>query len=265
MRYRPETPWVLHGISFSIRAGERVGIVGRTGSGKSSIMAALFRLVAGDCSEGAVRLDGVDTASVGLSRLRPSLAIIPQDPTVFSGTLRSNLDPTELLGSGPEADAKMWAALEKVNLREWAERQDKKLDASVTEFGESMSVGQRQLVCLCRVLLRADKVSVLALDEASASLDHASDAALQAVIKTSFGHATHIIVAHRLHTIIDCDRILVLDNGEVAEYDTPHALLAKGQGHFAHLVGELGEEVAAELKAQAAVSAQANAARWERA
>jgi ABC-type multidrug transport system fused ATPase/permease subunit len=210
MRYRPDTPLVLHGVSFSIRAGERVGVVGRTGSGKSSVMAALFRLVTRDCKQGVVRLDGLDTDGVALSRLRPSLAIIPQDPTVFSGTLRANLDPSEVLGpASPASDAALWAALDKVNLKAWAERLDKRLDAPISEFGENLSVGQKQLVCLCRVLIRASKITVLALDEASASLDHVSDAALQKVIQENFLHATHFIVAHRLHSIIGCDRILV--------------------------------------------------------
>ena len=262
MRYRAETPEVLHGVSFAVRAGERVGIVGRTGSGKSSVMAALFRLIEARCVAGAITLDGVDTGSVGLARLRPSLAIIPQDPTVFSGTLRSNLDPSEALGSGPEADAKLWAALDKVSLKAWAARLDRGLDAPVTEFGESMSVGQRQLVCLCRVLLRAERVSVLALDEASASLDHVSDAALQAVVKEEFRRATIVCVAHRLHTIIDYDRILVLDAGEVAEFDTPAALLGKAGGHFARLVEELGEGVAGELRDKAGAAAAVNAQRW---
>jgi len=184
--------------------------VGRTGSGKSSVMAALFRLVTKDCKQGVVRLDGLDTDGVALSRLRPALAIIPQDPTVFSGTLRANLDPSEVLGpASPASDAALWAALDKVNLKAWAERLDKKLDAPISEFGENLSVGQKKLVCLCRVLIRAAKITVLALDEASASLDHVSDAALQKVIQENFLHATHFIVAHRLHSIIGCDRILV--------------------------------------------------------
>ena len=199
MRYREDTPTVLKGVSFDVRAGERVGVVGRTGSGKSSVLVSLFRLVEEKCRSGAIALDGVDTSAVGLHQLRSALAIIPQDPTVFSGTLRANLDPTESLGpgGGPAPDAALWAALEKVGLREWVERLEGGLDAPVAEFGESMSVGQRQLVCLCRVLLRADRVSLLALDEASASLDHVSDAALQRALKDSFSHATHLVVAHR--------------------------------------------------------------------
>jgi ABC-type multidrug transport system fused ATPase/permease subunit len=199
MRYREDTPEVLKGVTFDVRAGERVGVVGRTGSGKSSVLVSLFRLIEAKCHGGTVALDGVDIDGVGLKQLRSSLAIIPQDPTVFSGTLRANLDPTEALGpgGGPAPDAALWAALEKVGLKEWAARLEGGLDAPVAEFGESMSVGQRQLVCLCRVLLRADKVSLLALDEASASLDHVSDAALQKVLKENFSHATHLVVAHR--------------------------------------------------------------------
>jgi ABC-type multidrug transport system fused ATPase/permease subunit len=253
MRYREETPEVLKGVTFDVRAGERVGIVGRTGSGKSSVLVSLFRLIEQKCTAGSVALDGVDTCSVGLKQLRSALAIIPQDPTVFSGTLRANLDPTESLGpgGGPAPDAALWAALEKVGLKEWAARLEGGLDAPVAEFGESMSLGQRQLVCLCRVLLRADRVSLLALDEASASLDHVSDAALQAALRESFSHATHLVVAHRLHTIIHCDRILVLDGGAVAEFDHPHALLEKTGSIFAGLVEELGAANAASLRATA--------------
>ncbi len=197
MRYRENTPEVLHGVSFSIRAGEKVGIVGRTGSGKSSIIASLFRLIEGPCHSGSITLDGVDIDGVGLRQLRSALAIIPQEPTVFSGTLRSNLDPTENLGTGPEADAKLWAALERVGLKEAIDRLDGGLLAPVAEFGESLSVGQRQLLCLARVLLRSERTALIALDEASASLDHIADAALQRVVTESFANATLLVIAHR--------------------------------------------------------------------
>jgi ABC-type multidrug transport system fused ATPase/permease subunit len=147
----------------------------------------------------------------------------------------------------------MWDALERVGLKEVVERLPKGLDAPVAEFGESLSVGQRQLVCLARVLLRSTRTSILALDEASASLDHVSDAALQKVIKESFAHATVLIVAHRLNTIITADRILVLDSGSVVEYAHPHELLtAEKKSAFAALVDEMGPSAAAGLRAEAA-------------
>ena len=197
MRYRETTPEVLRGISFSVKAGEKIGIVGRTGSGKSSLIAALFRLIEGKCHSGVISLDGIDIDGIGLRQLRSSLAIIPQEPTVFSGSLRSNLDPTGSLGTGDVADAKLWDALARVGLKEAIERLDGGLLAPIAEFGESLSVGQRQLLCLARVLLRSNRTALIALDEASASLDHVADAALQRVIGESFAHATLLIIAHR--------------------------------------------------------------------
>lgn len=197
MRYRETTPEVLRGISFSVKAGEKIGIVGRTGSGKSSLIAALFRLTEEKCHTGAIELDGIDIDGVGLRQLRSSLAIIPQEPTVFSGSLRSNLDPTGVHGAGDAADAKLWDALDRVGLKEAIQRLDGGLLAPVAEFGESLSVGQRQLLCLARVLLRSERTALIALDEASASLDHLADAALQRVVGESFAHATLLIIAHR--------------------------------------------------------------------
>lgn len=218
-----------------------------------------FRLIESKNHSGSISLDGVDIDGVGLRQLRSSLAIIPQEPTVFSGPLRSNLDPTNALGTGADVDAKLWAALDAVGLRDVVERLDGKLDGAVAEFGESLSVGQRQLLCLARVLLRAQRTSLIALDEASASLDHVSDAALQRVIKESFAHATLVIIAHRLNTIIGCDRILCLDKGSVVEFDHPHVLLQREGSTFAALVAEMGEESAAHLRARAAESYAARA------
>lgn len=252
MRYRDDTPEVLHSISFSLHAGEKVGVVGRTGSGKSSLIASLFRLIESKNHSGRIALDNVDIDGVGLRQLRSALAIIPQEPTVFSGPLRSNLDPTAALGTGAAVDAKLWAALDAVGLRDVIERLEGGLDAPVAEFGESLSVGQRQLLCLARVLLRANRTAIVALDEASASLDHVSDAALQRVIKESFGHATLLIIAHRIHTIIGCDRVLVMNEGTVGEFAHPHELLSRKGSLFASLVDEMGEQTASHLRALAA-------------
>jgi ABC-type multidrug transport system fused ATPase/permease subunit len=254
MRYRPGTPEVLHGVNFAVAGGEKVGIVGRTGSGKSSIMVSLFRLVDEACHSGRIAVDGVDIDTLGLARLRRELAIIPQDPTLFSGTLRTNLDPTGALtavGHTPaEADAQLWSALERVGLKGVVEAMPGKLDAAVSEFGENLSVGQRQLLCLARVLLR--RCRIVLLDEATSSVDFATDQLMQASIRSSFGHCTILTIAHRLNTVINSDKVLVMDGGLAAEFDHPHVLLSRPDSAFSALVEEMGPAAAAALRAKAA-------------
>eukprot|EP01063_Lacrimia_lanifica_P027522 TRINITY_DN3875_c0_g1_i1.p1 TRINITY_DN3875_c0_g1~~TRINITY_DN3875_c0_g1_i1.p1 ORF type:complete len:1364 (+),score=450.81 TRINITY_DN3875_c0_g1_i1:40-4131(+) len=247
MRYRPALPLVLDGVSFAIPGGCKVGIVGRTGAGKSSITQVLFRLV--ELAAGAVRIDGVDTATVPLHDLRSRCSIIPQDPVLFTGTMRYNLDPFDTA----ENERVLWKALEDVQLKAAIEACDGGLDCDVSEGGRNFSVGQRQLICLARALLRQNKI--LVLDEATANVDPDTDRVIQAVIREKFAACTVLTIAHRLHTVIDADRILLLKQGRVVEFDTPDALLADEESVLSGFVRETGVESAAMLREMAAAAA----------
>ncbi|KAL3522804.1 hypothetical protein ACH5RR_015638 [Cinchona calisaya] len=231
LRYRPELPPVLHGISFKIPPSDKVGIVGRTGAGKSSMLNALFRLV--ELEKGRILIDDCDTAKFGLTDLRKVLGIIPQSPVLFSGTVRFNLDPFN-----EHNDADLWEALERAHLKDVIRRSSLGLDAEVSEAGENFSVGQRQLLSLARALLRRSKI--LVLDEATAAVDVRTDALIQKTIREEFKSCTMLIIAHRLNTIIDCDRILLLDSGRVLEYDTPEKLLQNEESAFSKMVQSTG-------------------------
>jgi len=215
MRYRDNLDLVLKGVSAEIKPKEKVGVVGRTGAGKSSIMLALFRFV--EPVEGTILIDDVDIREIGLSDLRSVLAIIPQDPILFTGTIRSNLDPTEV-----HTDHDIWGALEAVYMKETVQKLPSGLSNPVVENGENLSVGQRQLMCLGRALLRGTKI--LLMDEATASVDLETDALIQRTIREKFKNVTVITIAHRLNTILDSDRIIVMDHGKIVEFDTPQAL-----------------------------------------
>ncbi|KAG9061584.1 hypothetical protein KI688_007163 [Linnemannia hyalina] len=232
LRYRPDLPPVLRDISFSIQAGHKVGVVGRTGAGKSSLIQALFLLSELDAGSQIV-LDGVDTQTIGTADLRPHIAIIPQDPVLFEGTFRYNLDPL-----GRHKEQELWQVLETSDLKSYVQAQEGGLDAVVSAKGENLSVGQRQLVCLSRALLA--KCKIVILDEATASVDMATDVLIQRAIRSEFADATVMTIAHRINTIIDYDRILVMHDGEVAEYDTPQALLQDPHSIFSSLVNESG-------------------------
>ncbi|KAL7540817.1 hypothetical protein ACHAXR_012685 [Thalassiosira sp. AJA248-18] len=227
MRYR-DGPLVLKDITVSIKGGEKIGVVGRTGSGKSSLMNALFRITEVEADGGKILVDGVDIASIGLNPLRLSLSIIPQDPVMFSNTVRYNLDPFE-----EKSEYELWEALKKVQLAEAIAVMPGGLDEEVAEGGENFSQGQRQLLCIARSLLRKPKI--LVMDEATASIDNTTDAAIQQMIRENFSSATVLTIAHRLGTIMDSDRVLVLDDGNVAEFDSPAALISQG-GIFASMV-----------------------------
>ncbi|KAI9340135.1 P-loop containing nucleoside triphosphate hydrolase protein [Zopfochytrium polystomum] len=246
MRYAEGLPLVLKSVSLEIGAGEKVGIVGRTGSGKSSLMLALFRLI--EPCEGSIFIDGVSTTAIGLFDLRSRLSIIPQDPVLFSGTVRSNLDPF-----GKHNDLELWDSLDASGLKMAITVLDGGLDARIDTNGENLSVGQRQLMCLARALLRKPKLIVL--DECTANVDLETDYQIQMTLRTKLEGSTILTIAHRLNTVVDYDKILVLDGGRVVEYDEPANLLDPSsksyRGLFAGMVDETGDIQAAALRAAA--------------
>ncbi|KMT07545.1 hypothetical protein BVRB_6g151560 [Beta vulgaris subsp. vulgaris] len=230
VRYSPSLPMVLKGITCTIPAKLKVGVVGRTGSGKSTLIQALFRVV--EPSQGRILIDGLDVCLLGLQDLRSRLSIIPQDPTLFQGTVRFNLDPLE-----EHNDQEIWEVINKCHGLANIIRQDARLlDAPVAEDGENWSVGQRQLVCLARVLLQRRRIVVL--DEATASVDTATDNIIQKTVREETSGCTVITVAHRIPTVIDNDLVLVLDQGKIVEYDSPAELLKDSSSAFSKLVKE---------------------------
>ncbi|XP_070712711.1 ATP-binding cassette sub-family C member 10 [Pempheris klunzingeri] len=231
LAYRDGLPNALDGVSLAVRPGEKVGIVGRTGSGKSTLFLALFRMV--EINQGQILLDGLDISTVGLAQLRSSMAIIPQDPFVFSGTIRENLDPC-----GRHPDQQLLDVLDQCHLSPVVSRMGG-LDAEVGERGKSFSVGQRQLLCLARALLTQAKV--LCIDEATASVDPKTDKLLQQTIREKFQDKTVLTIAHRINTIMDCNRVLVMHAGKVVEFDSPAALCQTDHSIFHRLVGGSGE------------------------
>jgi ABC-type multidrug transport system fused ATPase/permease subunit len=284
-RYRQGLDLVVKDISFEVQPAEKVGIVGRTGAGKSSLTLALFRIIEaanshwaqashnGDedgiiptsgvsASEktkygkggfiadektlaelegvdveqigGSIWIDGVDIATVGLSRLRKNLAIIPQDPTLFAGTIRENLDPFDEL-----EDADLWEALERAHLKEQISALHGGLLFKVSQNGDNFSVGQRSLICLARALLR--KTKVLILDEATAAVDVETDELIQKTIRKEFKDRTILTIAHRIKTVMDSDKILVLEKGRVEEFEPPQVLLQRPESHFYKLAEQAGE------------------------
>ncbi len=224
MRYRPDVSLSLKGVDLAIKPGEKVGVVGRTGSGKTSLLQVLFRMV--EPEAGTVLLDGVDCSRVGLSTLRSSLTIIPQDPVLFSGTLRSNLDPYRSF-----SDEEVINALKSAKLDPQLCSQSG-LMSQVMEHGLNFSAGQRQLICLARALLKKKRARVLVLDEATSSIDIGTDELIQSVIAQSFQNTTVITIAHRQNTILNSDRVLVMDNGRVAEFGSPQELLKNPQSLY---------------------------------
>ena len=222
MRYR-DGPLVLKGVNFNVAPQEKVGIAGRTGSGKSSLMVALFRIQ--ELAGGSIFIDDVDCASVPLALLRSKLGIIPQDPVMFSSTVRFNLDPFSQY-----EDAEIWEVLRAVNMEHHVMTLPQKLEEQVAEGGDNFSAGQRQLICIARALLRKPKI--LVMDEATASVDNDTDTLIQSMVREKFVGATVLTIAHRLHTIIDYDKIMVLDSGRLVEMDSPGQLLQKEGGSF---------------------------------
>jgi len=228
MRYR-DGPLVLKELSLTVNGGEKIGVCGRTGSGKSSLMISLFRISEIEEDGGTIMIDGLNTREVGTDALRSNLSIIPQDPVMFSNTVRYNLDPFVRY-----TDEELWEALVKVRLSEVVAELPNGLSEEIAEGGENFSQGQRQLLCIARSLLRKPKI--LVMDEATASIDNETDAVIQEMIRENFADATVLTIAHRLNTIMDSDRVLVLDQGRIAELDTPDNLLAKENGLFRAMV-----------------------------
>jgi ATP-binding cassette, subfamily C (CFTR/MRP), member 1 len=277
MKYREDLDPVLHNLDFTMRPGEKTAICGRTGSGKSSMMMALFRLV--ELCEGVILIDGVDISTIGLHRLRTSMAMIPQDPILFQGTIRNNLDPFDHY-----PDTEIWNSLERVQLRDHVQSLPNALDGEVAENGgrfsvfccwigccilfffvlffrislfffnslslslENFSVGQRQLFCMARALLRSSKIVVL--DEATANIDVETDRIIQETIREECKDATVLTIAHRVGTITDYDRVLVLSAGEVVEFDAPDVLLANPESAFASMHKESGTAAAVALSTE---------------
>ncbi|KAI3842714.1 hypothetical protein MKW98_015381 [Papaver atlanticum] len=229
VRYRSNTPLVLLGISCTFEGGHKIGIVGRTGSGKTTMIGALFRLV--EPVGGKVVIDNIDISTIGLHDLRSRLGIIPQDPILFNGTVRYNLDPL-----CQHSDQEIWEVLGKCQLEEAVREKGDGLDSFVADDGSNWSMGQRQLFCLGRALLR--RCRILVLDEATASIDNATDSILQKTIRVEFASCTVITVAHRIPTVMDCTRVLGLSDGKIMEYDEPMKLMNREDSLFAKLVKE---------------------------
>uniref|UniRef100_A0A7N6APL3 Multidrug resistance-associated protein 1 n=1 Tax=Anabas testudineus TaxID=64144 RepID=A0A7N6APL3_ANATE len=230
LRYRHDLDLAIRNINITISGGEKVGIVGRTGAGKSSLTLGLFRII--ERAEGHIFIDGVDIAQLGLHELRSRITIIPQDPVVFSGSLRMNLDPFDSY-----SDDEVWRALEFSHLKNFVSSLPDKLNHECSEGGENLSVGQRQLLCLARALLR--KTKILVLDEATAAVDMETDNLIQSTIRSQFEDCTILTIAHRLNTIMDYTRVLVLEKGEIAEFDSPSNLISQ-RGAFYKMAKDAG-------------------------
>ena len=252
MKYRPETPLIISGLNLAISGGERIGIVGRTGSGKSSLLLTLLRLVEPTLTsqpydEAPISIDGVDILRIGVSDLRSQIGIVPQSPVLFSGTIRSNLDPFN-----EYTDDQIWNVLARCGMKDAVIALNKKndnckqvdgisrnenymsLSAPVAEYGNNWSQGQRQLLCLGRVLLK--KCRILLLDEATSSVDYETDSNIQRTLREDFDGCTVLIIAHRVNTIMDSDKILVMRDGKVAEYAPPQDLLSDPTSLFYNIV-----------------------------
>ncbi|XP_017777905.1 PREDICTED: probable multidrug resistance-associated protein lethal(2)03659 [Nicrophorus vespilloides] len=234
LQYAPSEPPVLKNLNVEILPGDKVGIVGRTGAGKSSLISAIFRLAP---IEGSITIDEVDTKEIGLNDLRSNISIIPQEPVLFSTTVRNNLDPFDKCN-----DDTLWKALENVELKDNID----KLEQEVNEGGSNFSAGQRQLMCLARAIIRNNKIIIM--DEATANVDQQTDALIQKTIRKNFLSCTVLTIAHRLNTIMDSDKVLVMDAGQAVEFGHPHELLQDSNGIFHGMLKQTGRSMEQELK-----------------
>lgn len=237
LRYRPELPLVIDGVSFDIQPSKKIGIVGRTGAGKSSVLSLILRLF--EYEAGTITIDGVDISSISLTTLRSAIAVIPQDPVLFSGTIRFNLDPFSSY-----TDLQLHDVLRRCGLHDVVMSQPEGLEAMVAENGSNWSTGQRQLICLCRAMLKNSRI--IMLDEATASVDFETDSFIQQAIR--FSTSTFLTIAHRLNTIADYDIIMVMAAGKVVEFDSPKALLSDPNSEFSKMVDETGAGNAAAIR-----------------
>ncbi|KAF5277747.1 hypothetical protein FQR65_LT03727 [Abscondita terminalis] len=233
LSYNTDDPPTLKNLNFTIQPLEKVGIVGRTGAGKSTLISALFQLAP---TEGEIVIDGVVTQNIGLHDLRCKISIIPQEPVLFSGTMRTNLDPFDEYD-----DELLWKALADVELKESVADMELGLQSKILEGGTNYSVGQRQLICLARAILRNNKI--LILDEATANVDPQTDAFIQNTIRKKFANCTVLTIAHRLNTVMDSDKVLVMDAGSMVEFDHPHILLRNKNGYFYKMVEQTGKSM----------------------
>lgn len=238
LRYQEDDPYVLKNLTFTVEPKEKIGIVGRTGAGKSSTITALFQLYP---LEGSIIIDGVDTTKIPLEDVRNKISIIPQEPVLFSGSMRKNLDPFD-----EYSDEILWSALDQVEMKETVAEMEGGLNSVVSEGGANFSVGERQLICLARALIRNNKI--LVLDEATANVDPYTDGLIQKTIRDKFRDCTVLTVAHRLNTVMDSDKILVMRAGRLEEYEHPYLLLQKPEGHFYGLVQTTGEATSKTLE-----------------
>lgn len=227
MKYRDHLPFALNDISFEIKGGEKIGVVGRTGAGKSSIALTLFRIF--ELTDGKIEIDHIDISKIGLHDLRKNLCLIPQDPIIFSTTIRQNLDPFDEF-----SDYQIWNALEKLKMKKFIETFPKQLNDHLLEDGSNLSVGQKQLICLCRGILKNAKIIVL--DEATSNIDMEYDEIIQKAIHDLFKQSTVITIAHRLNTILDYDKVMVVDKGKIVEYNSPKALSKDENSFFTKLL-----------------------------
>jgi len=230
LKYRPDTEIVLKDLSFKVSSGEKIGIVGRTGSGKSTIALSLFRIV--EPLAGKIWIDGVDISQIGLETLRKNITIIPQEPTIFSGTLRSNLDPFN-----EYSEREILEVIQKAQLDNLITTNNKGIDFPINEGGGNLSAGEKQLICIARAVLRKSKIIVM--DEATASIDINTEHSIQELMNDAFKDSTMLIIAHRINTIINCNKVMVLSYGELKEFDTPENLLSDKNSMFSALVKEI--------------------------